>query len=84
MMNAGGVLAQITAGHFVAGILIIRGRVADAAPIVKYMLGWHANKVKAFCDRKGWQAKRVLTPAPNSRASGTVSATRIGFDDHAI
>jgi len=53
------VLAQITANHFVAGIWIVRGRVTDAAPIIKYMIGWHANRVKAYCDKKGWSVKRV-------------------------
>lgn len=53
------VLAQITANHFVAGIWLVRGRVTDSAPIIKYMIGWHANKVKAYCDKKGWDVRRV-------------------------
>lgn len=47
-------LAQIKAPHFCAGIILTGGVVTEAAPIVKYMIGWDRKKVRAYCDKKGW------------------------------
>lgn len=54
-------LAQVTAPHFCAGIGIDveRKRVIDAAPIVRWMVGWSADRVHDYCLEKGWQVKRV-------------------------
>ena len=35
------------------------GRVARAAPILAYMLGWTGRQVADYCRRKGWQWERV-------------------------
>jgi len=44
----------ITAPHFVAYVDIDAGVVIDAAPIVRYMIGWGYFKVLGYCQRKGW------------------------------
>lgn len=54
-------LAQVTAPHFCAGIGIDveMKTVCDAAPIVRYMVGWTANRVADYCYGKGWTVERV-------------------------
>jgi hypothetical protein len=32
------------------------GRIAVAAPIIRYMVGWPAWRVFDYADRKGWRA----------------------------
>jgi len=53
------ILVQITAPHFCAGIVLRNGRVKETAPILRYMTGWAPVKVKAYCKKRGWTAKRV-------------------------
>lgn len=54
-------LAQITAKHFCAGIVLDEAdKVTEAAPIVRYMTGWNRDRVRAYCTSKGW-AVRVVT-----------------------
>jgi hypothetical protein len=58
------ILVQITAPHFCAGIVLTfkngsGWRVTETAPIVRYMKGWLAWRVKAYVARKGWKAVRV-------------------------
>lgn len=48
-------LAQIKAPHFTAGIELTDDVVTLAAPIVKYMVGWHRNYVRHYCNQKRWQ-----------------------------
>lgn len=48
-------LAAIDAPHFYAGIVLEDDVVVRAAPIVKYMRGWTRDKVRAYCQRKGWK-----------------------------
>lgn len=49
-------MLRIQAPHFVAGIVINDfQKVSTAAPIVKYMLGWHVQSVREYCSRKYWQ-----------------------------
>jgi hypothetical protein len=50
-------MIRIVAPHFVAGVVfneIERGTVVQAAPIVRYMLGWNAARVKSYCKQKRW------------------------------
>jgi hypothetical protein len=49
-------LVQITSGYFCAGIVLEGHRAARAAPIVAYMLGWQADRVRAYCAMKRWKA----------------------------
>jgi hypothetical protein len=52
-------LAQITAPHFVAGIVLDDGIVATAAPIVKYMVGWNRDRVRDYCHQKAWHIRVI-------------------------
>lgn len=54
-------LARITAPHFVCGIELDTHttRVTRTAPIVAYMHNWPAARVHAYCQRKGWDVRRV-------------------------
>jgi hypothetical protein len=48
-------LVRITAPHFCAGLVFDRaGYVTEAAPILKYMIGWHISVVERYVGRKGW------------------------------
>lgn len=52
-------LIRIAAPHFVAGIVAVGGRVAMAAPILRYMTGWSGPKVASYCRTRGWTWERV-------------------------
>jgi hypothetical protein len=52
------VLGRIVAPHFVAGIECRDGRVVWAAPIVRYMIGWSEDHVRAYVAKRGWSATR--------------------------
>lgn len=47
---------RIEAPHFVAGVVVDPETecVTDFAPIVKYMHGWHLERVQTYCGLKGW------------------------------
>jgi hypothetical protein len=55
-------LAQVSAPHMCAGLVLVNARVTQAAPILSYMRGWTARRVKDYCDRKGWTIERVEAP----------------------
>lgn len=49
-------LIRIVAPHFVAGVELDKnGHVIFAAPILRYMMGWHLDRISGYCLRKGWQ-----------------------------
>lgn len=54
-------LAQITAPHFCAGIVLWDDTVIEAAPIVLYMKKqkWTRRHVREYCKRKGWTIEVV-------------------------
>ena len=53
-------LAQITAPHFCAGIVLDEdGVVTRAAPIAKYMAGWTREEVRECVKRKRRKARVV-------------------------
>jgi hypothetical protein len=58
------VTIRIEAHHFVAGIDVDPRThlVVHAAPILGYMLGWTALRVREYCDARGWTARRVPDP----------------------
>lgn len=48
-------LLHIDAPHFCAGVILNRfGLVIDAAPILRYMLGWHRTRVEVYVHAKRW------------------------------
>lgn len=46
---------QVTAPHFVAAVEIRDGVVFDAAPIIKYMIGWEAGRFFSYVAEQGWR-----------------------------
>lgn len=69
-------LVRVVAPHFVAGVLYDEGadRVAEAAPILSYAVGWNRARLRTYVERKGWRASIVPDavmcdrPAPTGRA----------------
>jgi hypothetical protein len=65
------VLVQITAPHFVAGLIQRDGVVTKAAPIIKYMTGWRIEKVRTYCAGKSWSVRVLLVSVgPAGRSHG--------------
>jgi len=50
---------RITAPHFTAGVVLHRGVVVRAAPIVAYACGWTGARLHSYCERKGWRVEAV-------------------------
>lgn len=59
-------LAQVTARHLCAGIILASDRVVEAAPILRYMTGWTRDRVRSYCAGKGWTV-RVVTPKDTAK-----------------
>lgn len=53
------ILAQISAPHFCAGIVLHDSKVIKAAPIVRKMIGWSRKDVRTFCQFRGWKISVV-------------------------
>lgn len=53
------ILVRIVAPHFVAGLVADGGRVVEAAPILRYMLGWTGSQVARYCRRGAWRWERL-------------------------
>lgn len=70
MAKAPEVLIQITAPHFVAGVVAADGRVTEAAPIVGYMVGWSGARFAAYCANRSWAWQRVAVPAATKKSPG--------------
>lgn len=49
-------LVSVDAPHFCAGLVITDDVVTEAAPILKYMLGWNTERVRGYIRKKGWKA----------------------------
>lgn len=45
----------IDGGYFYAGLVVANRLVIDAAPIIKYMVGWDGKRVKEYCEKKGFK-----------------------------
>lgn len=45
---------QITSPYFCAGLEVVDGSVARAAPIIEYMVGWTDTRVRSYCRWKRW------------------------------
>jgi hypothetical protein len=53
--NPGDEIIVITAPHFVAGVCLQNDTVVRAAPILKYMVGWHFTKIEEYVAKKHWK-----------------------------
>ena len=47
-------LAQVSAPHFTAGLVLWNDKVEEAAPVLRYMRRWPRARVRAYCQSKGW------------------------------
>jgi hypothetical protein len=47
-------LAQVSAPHFTAGIVLRNDRVTEAPRILRYMRGWSRDRVRDYCKNKAW------------------------------
>jgi hypothetical protein len=47
---------HIQAPHFTAAVVLARTTVVRAPPILRYMIGWHAEQVLKYAKEKGWKA----------------------------
>ena len=45
--------------HWTASVTVADGRVIDAAPVVKYMLGWKVSAVRKHAVDKGFVIERM-------------------------
>jgi hypothetical protein len=52
-------LFRVVAPHFVAGIVVVGGRIVEAAPIIRYMVGWNGAHLVRYCRSKGWAWESV-------------------------
>lgn len=46
-------MVRITAPWFVAGVVLGK----RAAPIVRYMVPWTLDQIRAYCAKRGWQVE---------------------------
>lgn len=47
-------LIIIEAPHFFAGAFVRDGKVYNAAPIIRWMIGKDMDYIKSYCDKKNW------------------------------
>ena len=61
MQTTNFVLYRISAPHFVAGIIqdTETSQITDAAPILRYMVGWNIEKVLDYVERKRWEMEII-------------------------
>ena len=62
------ILAQIDGikngkSEFNAGIVLQNDKVVEAAPIVRFMKGWHRDRVRAHCKMCGWKVSVITETA---------------------
>lgn len=50
---------RIIADHFTCGIVVQNKLVIEAAPIVRYMVGWESKEVRSYCDKRGWKYDKI-------------------------
>jgi hypothetical protein len=60
------ILATIDAPHFYAGVVLWDDKVVEAANIVKYMRRWHRDRVRSYCQSKGWKVAVVYQVQRNA------------------
>lgn len=62
-------LWQITAHHFVCGVMVERNRVIKAAPIAYWMLGRHWDGLQRYLhDKRGYDTEAVEALPPGAMA----------------
>lgn len=61
-------LVRIEAPYFVAGAVLVEGRVTEAAPILHYVRGWTLARLTVYARSKGWTVGSTL---PQQTKQGT-------------
>ena len=46
-------------GFFYCALEVENGIVVQAAPIVRYMLGWRLEQAKSYAHKRGWNLERL-------------------------
>lgn len=54
------ILVRVVAPHFCAGLVIVKGRCIEAAPILKWAIGKSAAELSAYFKSKGWPASQQI------------------------
>lgn len=49
---------------FTASVVLENGYVVQAAPILSFMKRWSYARVRAHCNKKGWEVSTVRRPDP--------------------
>lgn len=72
-------LYRIVAPHFVCGIVVNGGVATEAAPIIRYMIGWKVDRMREYCAGKRWSFTIVPgEPAPRKEASSVEESEKAG------
>ena len=85
-------LAQIKAPNFTVGIVLHDDVVIETAPMVRYMRRWSRDRVRAFCQEKGWpvavvyqvEAETVTTPPVRPGITQRAESFEVAFPDGRI
>lgn len=64
MSDGSEILVRVTAPHFCASVILMRGAVVRAAPILRWALGWESAPLSAYFKKKGWEATQKRLPDP--------------------
>lgn len=52
-------LIRITSSYFCCGVIAKNGKITETAPIVKYMIGWDAQKFVNYCKSKNFNYEKL-------------------------
>jgi hypothetical protein len=63
-------LLMIDAPHFCCGVVFRENQVIRAAPIVHYMRGWNADRLKRYCAKRGWRVEAVSLNGGHDETNG--------------
>lgn len=59
-------LYQVDANHYVAGLVVDRGRIVQAAPILRWTVGRDMQRVQAYLTKRGYRVDLVQEFAPGT------------------
>jgi len=48
-------MIRITAPHFCAGAIFRHGKIVEAAPIIKWMIGRSVADMRRYCEQMAWR-----------------------------
>jgi len=59
-------------GDFTAGLVVTAGKITSTAPKLGYMKGWSIERVREYCQRRGWQLTGIRPVTMNDIERGVV------------